>query len=107
MPPAANKSDPVLARLDMLTARVEELVTTQRTMLTAEQLCAVFALDAPVALQRLYGVWGSRSSFSRWKKQGLAVFHVEGIGPAVVPSELRIFLLKKRGSITPDAKGQG
>jgi hypothetical protein len=64
---------------------------------STEQICAAFILDAPVPIRVLYGLYGSRTSFHNWKKAGLSVKPVKGLGPTVIPSEFKTFLLKQRG----------
>ena len=68
---------------------------------TAEQLLAVFVLDAPVPIRLLYGVYGARTTFHKWKHAGLNVKTIPGMGPTVIPSEFKIFLLKLRGDYAP------
>lgn len=75
-----------------------------REAITAEQLIAVFTLDAPVPVRLLYGLYGSRSTFHYWKQIGLDVKPVAGMGPTVVPSRFKSFLLKQRGDIRPDVQ---
>ena len=69
--------------------------------LTAEQLVAAFILDAPIAVKHLYGIYGSRTTFHAWRKIGLSVKAITGMGPTVVPSEFKIFLLRQRGDYAP------
>lgn len=69
--------------------------------LSAEQLIAMFILDAPVPIRLLYGIYGARSTFHLWRKAGLDVKHVEGMGPTVIPSRFKQFLLKLRGDWAP------
>lgn len=67
----------------------------------AEQLIAAFILDAPIPIRRLYGIYGNRTTFHRWKQAGLAVKPIEGMGPTVIPSQFKLFLLKQRGDWKP------
>lgn len=69
--------------------------------LIAEQLLAAFVLDAPVPIRLLYGLYGSRTTFHEWKNAGLDVKHVEGMGPTIIPSKFKVFLLKLRGDYAP------
>jgi hypothetical protein len=75
--------------------------TDSKDPITAEQLLAVFVLDAPVPIRLLYGLYGHRSTFHRWKKEGLDVKHVSGLGPTVIPSKFKVFLLRIRGDYAP------
>jgi len=72
--------------------------------LTGEQLCAAFILDAPVPVRFLHGLYGQRSTFAAWKAQGLDIRKIDGLGPAVIPSEFKAFLLKKWGHYAPPGK---
>jgi hypothetical protein len=72
--------------------------------ITGEQLCAVFILDAPVPCSVLQPIYGSRSTFHVWKKQGLDIRNLQGLGPCVIPSEFKAFLMKKWGHFQPPAK---
>lgn len=67
----------------------------------SEQLSALFVADAPAPVRAFYGIYGSRATFHRWRKQGLATFRVEGMGSALIPSELVAFLISKRGNAAP------
>lgn len=69
--------------------------------ITAEQLCAAFILDAPVPVRHLYGLYGQRSTFAAWKVQGLDIRKLDGLGPSVIPSELKTFLIRKWGTFAP------
>jgi hypothetical protein len=69
--------------------------------ITAEQICAAFILDAPVPIRVLYGLYGSRSTFHVWKRLGLDVKTVPGMGPTVLPSSFKRFLLEQRGDWAP------
>jgi hypothetical protein len=69
--------------------------------MTAEQLIAAFILDAPVPVRYLVPFYGSRATFHVWKGKGLDVKHVIGMGPTVIPSEFKIFLLKMRDTYAP------
>lgn len=75
--------------------------TTDREIMTAEQLIAAFTLDAPVPVRRLYGIYGSRTTFQYWQGLGLDVKRVPGMGPTVVPSAFRAFLMEQRGDSAP------
>lgn len=68
---------------------------------TTEQLCAAFILDAPVPIRVLYGLYGSRATFYAWGKRGLAMKNIAGMGPTIIPSQFKTFLLKERGDIAP------
>ncbi len=71
---------------------------TEKTLTPiSEQLCAAFILDLPVPTRNLYGLWGSRSTFRRYRNNGLNVKMAEGMGPTVLPSEFKSFLLKQTG----------
>lgn len=67
----------------------------------AEQLIAAFALNAPVPIRRLYGMYGSRTTFHKWKGMGLDVKPIPGMGPTVVPIAFRDFLMRLRGEYGP------
>jgi hypothetical protein len=67
----------------------------------AEELIALFHLDAPVPIKRLFHLYAGRSTFAAWAKQGLRVHRVLGLGPCVIPGELRAFLLEKFNSYAP------
>lgn len=69
--------------------------------LTAEQLIAAFMLDAPVPVRLLYGIYGKRSTFHVWRRKGLDVKTIVGMGPTVIPSSFKVFLLKQRGDWKP------
>lgn len=72
--------------------------------LTNEMLAAAFVLDAPIPCRHLHALYGGRSTFAAWKAQGLDIRKLDGLGPSVVPSEFKAFLLKKWGSYAPPAK---
>jgi hypothetical protein len=72
--------------------------------LTTEQLCAAFILDAPVPIRHLFGLYGQRSTFASWKAKGLDVKTVPGMGPTIVPSKFKQFLLEQRGDYAPPGK---
>lgn len=78
--------------------------STDSKAITAEQLLAAFMLDAPVPIRVLYGLYGGRSTFHVWKKLGLSVKPIVGMGPTIIPSEFKIFLLKQRGDYAPKKK---
>lgn len=73
----------------------------ERAAVTAEQLIAMFTLDAPIPVRLLYGLYGSRTTFHKWKGMGLEIRTVDGIGPTVRPSSFKTFLLRLRGDATP------
>lgn len=71
--------------------------------LTSEMLAAAFVLDAPVPIRHLFGLYGGRSTFAVWKGQGLDVRKLDGLGPSVIPSEFKKFLIAKWGTFAPPA----
>lgn len=67
----------------------------------AEELIAAFALNAPIPIRHLYAIYAGRSTFAAWKAQGLDIRKLDGLGPSVVPSEFRDFLMRKWGGYAP------
>lgn len=69
----------------------------------AELIIAAFTLDAPIPIRVLYGLYGGRTSFHNWKKMGLDVKNVPGMGPTVMPLEFKAFITGLRGAeaLTP------
>ncbi|WP_043588114.1 hypothetical protein [Geminisphaera colitermitum] len=86
---------------DIRNTIVTTLATLERETIDASQLAAAFVLDAPIPIRRLIGLYGSRSTFWKWEKDGLPVRTVEGLGASVVPSQFKNYLLKKFGTINP------
>lgn len=64
---------------------------TKQEKPTAESLVALVALDAPIPIRAMFGVF-SRSSFYKWKREGLQLLDIPGAGKCVRPSELKAFL---------------
>lgn len=100
MPPKPTQ-DPVAAQVQSLRETVEALAREVKSLRQAEQLSALFVADAPAPVRAFYGIYGSRATFCRWRKQGLATFHIEGMGTSVIPSELVTYLISKRGNAAP------
>lgn len=69
--------------------------------ITAEQLLAMMVLDAPIPVRVLFGLYGQRSTFASWKAQGLTIRKLDGLGPCIIPSEFKAFLMKKWGDYAP------
>lgn len=66
-------------------------------MLSDPQVAVAVGLavaDVPLPLKTLFGVCGSKASFIKWKRKGLKVDWVEGLGQVVKPSVLKKFLEK-------------
>jgi hypothetical protein len=84
-----------------MSARKTEADERVEAVASAEQLIAAFTLDAPVPIRRLFGFYGSRTTFHNWKHLGLDIKHIEGMGQTVIPSRFRAFLLRLRGDATP------
>lgn len=69
--------------------------------LSAEELIALTIVNAPVPIRRLFRLYAQRSTFASWKKQGLDIRNLDGLGPCVIPSEFTAFLMKKWGDAGP------
>ena len=91
--------DSLSAQVVSLTETVATLADAQTKALAAERLIAADVLDAPVPIRHYFGVYGGRSTFARWKAQGLRVVKIPSMGPAVQPSELKAFLLSKHKAV--------
>lgn len=72
--------------------------------LTSEMLAAAFVLDAPVPCRHLHAIYAGRSTFAAWRAQGLEIRKLDGLGPCVVPSQFKAFLMRKWGSYAPPEK---
>lgn len=92
----AHSGANAVAKRDQDPADVAEKAT-----ITAEQVIAAFTLDAPVPVKVLYGLYGSRTTFHHWRSLGLDVKNVEGMGPTIIPSRFKLFLLQLRGDASP------
>ena len=75
--------------------------TTPERKIETDQICAAFVLDVPTPIRHLQPLWGCRSTWAAWRKSGLEVRTIEGLGPCVIPSEFKKFLLAKFGTYAP------
>jgi hypothetical protein len=69
--------------------------------LSVEDLITLIIMNAPVPIRRLFRLYAKRSTFASWKKQGLEIRNLDGLGPCVIPSEFTAFLMKKWGDAGP------
>lgn len=69
--------------------------------ITAEMLIFAAIMNTPIPIRHLYGLYGGRSTFASWKKQGLDIRKLDGLGPSVVPSQFIEFMQRKWGSYAP------
>ena len=74
---------------------------TEAKPYTADQLMAAFVIDAPIPIHALFATYGCRTTFKSWQKAGLEVKTTPGMGPTVIPSEFKAFLIKIRGEYAP------
>ena len=66
-----------------------------------EDLATLFVMNIPMPIRRLFRLYAGRSTFASWKKQGLEIRKIDGLGPCVVPSEFIAFMTAKWDDAAP------